>query len=305
MNSWNSSPTITWAGRLLWLPRSWAIPIEPELREELTNSFCRTDPDIAKAFARVTFMSDNRTDLRQGQGPHADTSMQRGPHRPDAGRRVCPPADAGQQAGAHASDGPLPQSERARRNDFGDPCLCVRTARRQRVGLRQRISRISTRTRLAAICRSSPTAAYSRPTLRSRGGLGSLPSELVGKRLHELLNVAGRIFYETHFAPLLRMQGFFNEVALDLVTQQGRRLPVLVNAAERRDAEGRHLFTRLTVFNATDRRRYERELVEARAVAEEARKKAARAQRHLGSAHRIGHGRARPRAGGTPATCKS
>jgi sigma-B regulation protein RsbQ len=38
-------------------------PDRPELGEELTNSFCRTDPDIAKAFARVTFMSDNRADL--------------------------------------------------------------------------------------------------------------------------------------------------------------------------------------------------------------------------------------------------
>ena len=35
----------------------------PELGEELTNSFCRTDPAIAKAFARVTFTSDNRADL--------------------------------------------------------------------------------------------------------------------------------------------------------------------------------------------------------------------------------------------------
>ncbi|MBY5569515.1 alpha/beta hydrolase [Rhizobium leguminosarum] len=38
-------------------------PDRPELGEELTNSFCRTDPDIAKAFARVTFTSDNRSDL--------------------------------------------------------------------------------------------------------------------------------------------------------------------------------------------------------------------------------------------------
>ncbi len=38
-------------------------PDRPELTEELVNSFCRTDPDIAKAFARVTFMSDNRRDL--------------------------------------------------------------------------------------------------------------------------------------------------------------------------------------------------------------------------------------------------
>jgi sigma-B regulation protein RsbQ len=35
----------------------------PELGEELTNSFCRTDPDIARRFARVTFLSDNRADL--------------------------------------------------------------------------------------------------------------------------------------------------------------------------------------------------------------------------------------------------
>jgi sigma-B regulation protein RsbQ len=35
----------------------------PELGAELANSFCRTDPEIAKFFARVTFLSDNRADL--------------------------------------------------------------------------------------------------------------------------------------------------------------------------------------------------------------------------------------------------
>jgi sigma-B regulation protein RsbQ len=38
-------------------------PDRPQLAEELTNSFCRTDPDIARQFARVTFLSDNRADL--------------------------------------------------------------------------------------------------------------------------------------------------------------------------------------------------------------------------------------------------
>jgi sigma-B regulation protein RsbQ len=38
-------------------------PDRPELGEELTNSFCRTNPEIAKHFARVTFLSDNRADL--------------------------------------------------------------------------------------------------------------------------------------------------------------------------------------------------------------------------------------------------
>lgn len=41
----------------------------PELGEELTNSFCRTDPEIAKAFARVTFTSDNREDLAKVDVP--------------------------------------------------------------------------------------------------------------------------------------------------------------------------------------------------------------------------------------------
>jgi sigma-B regulation protein RsbQ len=44
-------------------PTIMGNPDRPELGEELTNSFCRTDPEIAKAFARVTFKSDNRSDL--------------------------------------------------------------------------------------------------------------------------------------------------------------------------------------------------------------------------------------------------
>jgi phosphoserine phosphatase RsbU/P len=93
---------------------------------------------------------------------------------------------------------------------------------------------------------------------------GYAPDELLGKRLHDFLNIAGRIFYETHFAPLLCMQGFFNEVALDILRKDREPFPALVNAAERKDAAGRPLFIRLTVFNATDRRRYERELLKAR-----------------------------------------
>jgi sigma-B regulation protein RsbQ len=41
----------------------------PELGAELTNSFCRTDPTIARAFARVTFLSDNRADLADLRTP--------------------------------------------------------------------------------------------------------------------------------------------------------------------------------------------------------------------------------------------
>jgi sigma-B regulation protein RsbQ len=44
-------------------PAIMGNPERPELGEELTNSFCRTNPEIAKHFARVTFLSDNRADL--------------------------------------------------------------------------------------------------------------------------------------------------------------------------------------------------------------------------------------------------
>jgi sigma-B regulation protein RsbQ len=50
-------------------PAIMGAPDRPELAEELTNSFCRTDPDIAAHFARVTFLSDNRADLPKLEAP--------------------------------------------------------------------------------------------------------------------------------------------------------------------------------------------------------------------------------------------
>lgn len=50
-----------WSGAMA--PVIMGNPGRPELGEELTNSFCRTDPEIARVFARVTFLSDNREDL--------------------------------------------------------------------------------------------------------------------------------------------------------------------------------------------------------------------------------------------------
>lgn len=44
-------------------PAIMGNPERPELGEELTNSFCRTAPEVAKQFARTTFLSDNRSDL--------------------------------------------------------------------------------------------------------------------------------------------------------------------------------------------------------------------------------------------------
>lgn len=102
--------------------------------------------------------------------------------------------------------------------------------------------------------------------------IGYEPEQLIGKRLRELLNIAGQMFYETHFAPLLRMQGYFNEVALDLVKSDRTTMQVLANAAERRDASGALMFTRITLIQATERRRYERDLVTAKEAAQAGQK---------------------------------
>jgi sigma-B regulation protein RsbQ len=49
-------------------PAIMGNPERPELGAELTASFCRTDPEIQKRFARVTFLADNRTDLDRAAG---------------------------------------------------------------------------------------------------------------------------------------------------------------------------------------------------------------------------------------------
>jgi sigma-B regulation protein RsbU (phosphoserine phosphatase) len=92
-------------------------------------------------------------------------------------------------------------------------------------------------------------------------------ASLVGSRFPDLLTAAGRIFYETHFAPSLLMQGELNEIALDIVCADGTKMPVLVNAVERRSGPTGPEFFRITIFNATERRRYEQQLLEARNAA--------------------------------------
>lgn len=56
-----------WASNMA--PAIMGAPDQPQLAQELTNSFCRTDPEIARQFARVTFLSDHRADLPKLQAP--------------------------------------------------------------------------------------------------------------------------------------------------------------------------------------------------------------------------------------------
>lgn len=91
------------------------------------------------------------------------------------------------------------------------------------------------------------------------GWMGQPTDQMIGKRLHDLLTVGTRLFYETNVAPLLSMRGAFSEVALDLRAAEGASIPVLAVATSREAGSD----VRVAFLKATERRRYERSLVAA------------------------------------------
>ncbi|HYE40476.1 MAG TPA: HAMP domain-containing sensor histidine kinase, partial [Ramlibacter sp.] len=100
------------------------------------------------------------------------------------------------------------------------------------------------------------------------GWLHCKPADLVGqRRFHELLTMGGRIFYQTHLQPLLRMQASVAEVKLELKRDDGQPLPVMVNIAER--AWQGETLLHVAIFVAEDRHKYERELLLQRRRAED------------------------------------
>jgi len=96
--------------------------------------------------------------------------------------------------------------------------------------------------------------------------LGMAAHELHGRRFQDLLTMGGRIFHQTHLAPLMQMQGSIAEVKLDLRHRDGHAVTILLNAVKRDHPSGvRH---ELALFGTTDRDKYERELLNARKLAE-------------------------------------
>jgi sigma-B regulation protein RsbU (phosphoserine phosphatase) len=98
--------------------------------------------------------------------------------------------------------------------------------------------------------------------------VGLAPEALVGRRrFQDLLTMGGRIFHQTHWAPLLQMQGSLSEVKLEVLHADGSSIPMILNAL-RRDQDG-VVVHELAAFIARDRDKYERELVAARRRLEE------------------------------------
>lgn len=96
--------------------------------------------------------------------------------------------------------------------------------------------------------------------------LGLSSTELCGRRFQDLLTVGGRIFHQTHLAPMLRMHGSVTEVKLDILHRDGHKVTVLLNGIKRELADG--AVYDLALFGTTDRDKYERELLNARNLAE-------------------------------------
>ena len=90
------------------------------------------------------------------------------------------------------------------------------------------------------------------------------------KRIPSILSIGGKIFFETHFFPLIRIQGFIKEINFDLVRKDKSSFPVLLNVNEVASPEGNPKVYRATIFDITDRKKYEKELMDARKKAESA-----------------------------------
>jgi PAS domain S-box-containing protein len=112
------------------------------------------------------------------------------------------------------------------------------------------------------------------------GWLGYRATELAGtKLLQDLLSAGGKVFYQTHWAPLLQMQGSVAEVKLNLIHRDGHMVPMLLNAVRRRHGDDTYL--EVAVLIVADRHRYEQELLLARRNAEASVAAHQRAQKEL------------------------
>jgi sigma-B regulation protein RsbU (phosphoserine phosphatase) len=107
---------------------------------------------------------------------------------------------------------------------------------------------------------------------------GQTLEEVIGLGFVDLLTPGARIFHETHYLPLLHLQGHVDELSVEMLRADGTRFPTLLNAVMDRDVDGEPLLVRIAVFDATERRSYEREILLAQQRAEAAEAEATAAE---------------------------
>jgi PAS domain S-box-containing protein len=115
--------------------------------------------------------------------------------------------------------------------------------------------------------------------------LGYARGELVGQHVERILTVASRIFYQTHWFPLLRLHGHAEEIFLMLRSAAGEEIAVLVNAARRETDQG--ACYDCILMRVRERQKYEGELLRARKAAEQAKAETEEQARKLREANRL------------------
>ncbi len=90
------------------------------------------------------------------------------------------------------------------------------------------------------------------------------------KKLIDLFRIGGKIYFETHFFPLVKMQGFVKEINFDLVRKDGSYFPALINVDQVTNPKANNVVYRASILDISDRKKYEKVLIEAREKAERA-----------------------------------
>jgi PAS domain S-box-containing protein len=93
------------------------------------------------------------------------------------------------------------------------------------------------------------------------------PEDLQGKKMEAILPVASRIFYQTHFFPILKLHAEAHEIYLSLRSRTGNSIPVLINAARRQRSTG--VVNECILIPIRQRSEYEDEILRAKKVAED------------------------------------
>jgi PAS domain S-box-containing protein len=89
--------------------------------------------------------------------------------------------------------------------------------------------------------------------------------EVIGKKkFTDFLSLGEKIYFENVFTTVLKLRGTIEEINFNFIKKEGTKLPVLVNSVEIKDAAGLHLFTQSAIFNISQRKKYEQELLIAK-----------------------------------------
>jgi PAS domain S-box-containing protein len=256
-----------WSSKMA--PAIMGAPEKPELGIELTNSFCRTNPDIAKQFGRVTFLADNRKELPLLNTPTLILQCS---------EDLIAPIAVGEYMSRVLPHGTL----KIIRNTghcphMSEPAACIAA-----------IDEFLADEGFAAVPASTGASDDSSPELVAlfdEAACGLVQTDMNGRFLHanqvfcnwlgycskeligirhiaDLFTTGGRVFHQTHSIPLLQMQGSICEVRMAVLHKEGHLVPMIMNALQHRKGEA--LVHEWAFFIARDRDNYEQELIQSR-----------------------------------------